>query len=229
MFVSIVGDSISTYEGYNPEGYAVFYNRDRQIVNGLNSVYDTWWAKVNQSLHAYLCVNNSYSGSKVTGDDFPSATSEQRLSLLHNGNMYPDLILVYIGFNDFGNGVKVWPKGLKRFVRKDTSFFINAYEKMILQIRRNYPAAKIVCGTLMRTFMSANDDWVFPEFFRRVPFEDYNNAIRKVCKRQKCYLADIEALNMRYETLDGSHPTAAGHAALADAWCLCLTSIGLMF
>ena len=66
LFVSIVGDSISTYEGYNPDRYKVFYNRTMQMANGLNSVYDTWWAKVNQSLHAYLCVNNSYSGSKVT-------------------------------------------------------------------------------------------------------------------------------------------------------------------
>ena len=62
MFVSIVGDSISMYEGYSPNGYKVFYNRTMQIANGLNSVYDTWWAKVDQWLHAYLCVNNSYSG-----------------------------------------------------------------------------------------------------------------------------------------------------------------------
>ena len=66
MFVSIVGDSISTYEGYNPDRYKVFYNRTMQMANGLNSAVERCVAKVNQSLHAYLCVNNSYSGSKVT-------------------------------------------------------------------------------------------------------------------------------------------------------------------
>ena len=52
--VSIIGDSISTYEGYNPSGYAVFYDQEMCARNGLKSVYDTWWAKVNQFLHAYL-------------------------------------------------------------------------------------------------------------------------------------------------------------------------------
>ena len=33
--VSIVGDSISTYEGYNPYGFAVYYDRGMQELNGL--------------------------------------------------------------------------------------------------------------------------------------------------------------------------------------------------
>ncbi len=56
MFVSILGDSISTYSGYNPKGYTVFYDAEMQKRNGLYSAYDTWWAKVNQELRAYLCV-----------------------------------------------------------------------------------------------------------------------------------------------------------------------------
>ena len=70
-----------------------FYDIEMQRKYGLNIVYDTWWAKVNQALHAYLCVNNSYSGSKVTGKDFPSAVSEERVANLHNGEHYPDVIL----------------------------------------------------------------------------------------------------------------------------------------
>lgn len=42
MLVSILGDSISTYNGYNPNGYAVYYDEEMQIRNGLKSVYDTW-------------------------------------------------------------------------------------------------------------------------------------------------------------------------------------------
>lgn len=79
MFVSILGDSISTYNGFNPHGYAVFYDEEMQKRNGLNSVYDTWWAKVNQELRAYLCVNNSYSGSRVSGMDFPAGCCLERI------------------------------------------------------------------------------------------------------------------------------------------------------
>ncbi|HIQ99615.1 MAG TPA: SGNH/GDSL hydrolase family protein [Candidatus Scybalocola faecavium] len=99
---------------------------------------------------------------------------------------------------------------------------------MIYQIKKNYPNGKIVCGTLMRTFIPTNDSWVFPEYFGDVSFEDYNDAIREASRRQKCCLADTDALNMRYETLDGSHPTVAGHRTLADAWRRCLVSIGLV-
>lgn len=57
--VSLIGDSISTYSGYNPEGYSVFYDYHLQQKNGLSSIYDTWWAKVNQTFCAYICVTNS--------------------------------------------------------------------------------------------------------------------------------------------------------------------------
>ena len=106
-FVSIIGDSISTYKGFNPTGYSVFYDEYNIQKNGMATVYDTWWAKVNQFLHAYICVNNSYSGSKVSGNTFPSANCDERTSLLHTAQHLPDLILIYIGFNDFGNGIKI--------------------------------------------------------------------------------------------------------------------------
>lgn len=60
--ISILGDSISTFEGCSPDGYTVFYDKEMQRVNGLDTMYDTWWAKVIQALHAYLCINNSYNG-----------------------------------------------------------------------------------------------------------------------------------------------------------------------
>ena len=104
--VSILGDSISTYSGYNPDGYAVFYNQEMQKKNGLRSVYDTWWAKANQAMSALLCVNNSYSSSKVTGLDFPASNSIKRLKNLQTEKYSPDIILVYMGFNDFGYGVQ---------------------------------------------------------------------------------------------------------------------------
>ena len=38
LMVSIIGDSISTYSGYNPKEYAVFYDAVNQYRNGLTSV-----------------------------------------------------------------------------------------------------------------------------------------------------------------------------------------------
>ena len=221
-FVSIVGDSISTFEGYNPPQYEVFYDKETQSRNGLSSVYDTWWAKVNQYLNAYLCVNNSYSGSRVTGNEFPAASCIERISALKTAEYSPDYILLYIGFNDFGNGVRIRQTHLSLFRKKDPSYFEDAYELMLDRIKESYHEAVIICGTLLRTRIRNNDDWEFPELYAGVRFEDYNDAIRRAAKKKKVLLADLGAQDIRYETLDGSHATAEGHAVIADAWIKCL-------
>lgn len=226
--VSIVGDSISTYTGYNPEGYSVYYNREKQRNNSLNSVHDTWWAKVNQALGAYLCVNNSYSGSRVTGTEFPAASCEERLSNLQTDKYSPNIILIYIGYNDWGYGVKVRRRGLKALTGKNRLIFTDAYEHMLTKMQEHYPEAQIVCGTLMRSKLKDNEGWNFPEAYAGVTFEDYNEAIRKICRRKKCYLADIGSLNRRYETLDGSHPTREGHITIANAWIESLEKLGML-
>lgn len=227
-FVSILGDSISTYQGFNPEGYAVFYDSEMQQRNGLASVYDTWWAKVNQALHAYLCVNNSYSGSRVTGPDFPAASSLHRTGSLHTDRYTPDLILIYIGFNDFGSGVPLRKPGLRLFSKPDPHLFADAYTLMLSRIKANYPKSKILCATLMRTEMAGNPHWVFPEQFVGTCFDDYNQVIRQVCQKEGCLLADLASLNWRYETLDGTHPTKNGHHTICQAWLHCLSRLGIL-
>ena len=190
MFISILGDSISTYQGYQPPGYAVYYQDYYRYINELNSVYDTWWAKVNQYLRAYICVDNAYSGSKVTGTEFPCACCEQRTGALHT----PD-------------------KGL---------CFYDCYRRMLRQVKTNYPTAKIVCATLMRGYVRGAEDSPFPEKYAGVPFEAYNDAIRSAVLKEGVMLADLAASGSRYETLDGTHPTANGHVTLASGWIHCL-------
>lgn len=221
-YVSIVGDSVSTFQGYNPSGYAVFYDKDKQILNELNNMYDTWWSKVIKRLDACLCVNNSFSGSKVSGDSFPSANSLERLSKLSYYGNNPNYILIYIGFNDFGNGVKISGKKSIFHVNMNPLFFEDAYSLMLMRVKKLYPKADIMCGTLLRTYIKDNHNWRFPEMYANVPFYQYNDSIRKVVNKYKCTLIDMDSLGVRYETLDGSHPTASGHKAIADAWIECL-------
>ena len=218
MYVSILGDSISTWQGFNPAGYSVFYDERNACIHGLSTVYDTWWAQVNQYLRAWLCVNNAYSGSRVSGQGFPAACSPERLRGLHTAQNNPDVILVYMGFNDFGCGVPVWGA--------DSTCFVQAYDRMLYGLRKNYPQARILCGTLMRGYIKNRPDWEFPESFGGVPFAEYNRAIRTACSRNRCALVDLEARGILYETLDGTHPTAAGHTTIARCWISCLRKDG---
>jgi len=214
--VSILGDSISTYMGFNPNGYAVFYDEYNSKKNSITSEHDLWWWKVNEFLNAEICVNNSFSGSKVSGDEFPSASSDERTSHLGTVKKKPDLILIYIGFNDFGNGINVKPG-----YNSSNSFF-ESYCNMLMKIKNNYPKSKIFCGTLMKGFVRDKDSWIFPDKFAGISIYEYNSSIRIAARMMNVEVVDLASLEVDYETLDGTHPTKDGHNTIAQAWISCL-------
>lgn len=102
--VSILGDSISTFSG---------------VPNVLNYVYpnisvktqtDTWWQQVIDTLGMELLVNNASGGSRALSDEYFNGTGirngnhaayRDRCINLHNGSKKPDVILVFMGTNDF--------------------------------------------------------------------------------------------------------------------------------
>ena len=207
--VSILGDSISTFEGYNPTGYSVYYNREQQYKNDLKSVRDTWWSKVIDMLGADMCVNNSYAGCRATGY-FPAASSSKRLKVLKTALQIPDIILIFVGYTDFAYGVPI---------RSDTEpCFYDCYEKILVELRNLYPFARVICGNIMKTTCKDKVNWTFPDSLMDIPLWAYNDTIRKLCVKHQVELADLEATGIQYETLDGSHPTAVGHSQIADAW-----------
>lgn len=200
--ISVLGDSISTYMGYNPVGYAVYYMEDNAYENEIESVNDTWWKQVIDCLDGELCVNNSYSCSLVFGNVSSSACSEERCSCLHDLDK-PDIILIYMGANDRGYGV-------------DIQKFYDSYRTMLRRIKKNYPAAKIVCATLLLGYRKDGEGNLNAE--SAVEEFDYNNAIRSAVKEEKCLLADLAVSGRCYETLDGCHPTKNGHRLMAELW-----------
>lgn len=208
--ISILGDSISTYVGYNKYGYSVYYKDDRLYDNDITSVDDTWWKQVIDSIGGELCINNSYSGSCVAGAFETSACSKERCSNLHaEGN--PDIILIYMGTNDRGFEV-----GIGMDAPMDKLKFYGAYRTMLRQIKNNYPSAKIVCATLLMGYLKDSQNLAYDRFMR----EDtrYNGAIRLAVKEEGCLLADIALADERYETLDYCHPTKKGHKEITRLW-----------
>ncbi len=208
--ISILGDSICTFEGYNAPGYYVYYNKEIQKENGISSVFDMWWYKVIAYLNGELCINNSCAGSMITGDDIISATSDIRIENLSTKAHTPDIILVAMGFNDYGFG-------------RDIADFEVKYNLMLNKSSARYPKAEIICGTLAESFVSERSTYLFPLTPGNNKLADFNNVIRKVCKSKDIRVADI-AGKENYETLDGVHPTVTGHNTLANLWIDCLKS-----
>ena len=217
--ISILGDSISTLDGYNPEGYNLFFAGDNCAKAGVREMNDTWWGQIINLLGAELLINNSWSGSRVSqlpGSEklFPSGCSDERTSALHMYDTMPDVIIVYLGTNDWGYGVTPEPWNIGYCDENELNFSC-AYETMVKKLQNNYPNAKICCCTLNTTFMSANPGFKFPVAHGGVHIDVYNNIIRSTANRFGCKLIDLAAYHKAYDSIDGSHPNANGMKTLA--------------
>ena len=225
---SVLGDSISTLDGYNPLGYNLFYFGENCFRSGVREMKDTWWGKVIDFFGGELLVNNSWSGSRVTqlpGSDslFPSGCSDERTGNLHISNVVPDVIIVYLGTNDWANGVPIEFEGCTLLGHEYNDIFVSAYGNMIRKIRSNYPNAEIWCCTLCATFMSSDPSFHFPYKYNGNYINKYNQIIETVANQQNCKLIDLFSYSVPYDSIDGSHPNADGMNTLAT---LMIRSIG---
>lgn len=74
----------------------------------------------------------------------------------------------------------------------------------------------------MESYMKGDNSWKFPHKWAGVSIYEYNAAIKIAAEIAGIEVADLASQNLRYETLDGSHPTKEGHITLAKAWINCL-------
>lgn len=214
--VSILGNSISTYSGYLPSGYASWYPRA-----DVNSVDKTWWKQVIDATGMELGTNASYSGSSVQTDSKEGIASvdDSRITAL-GANGTPDLIFIKMGINDakvedlsaLGEINKIFSTPFTDTSANafDTTTFLGAYQAMLTKIMVAYPHAKIVCLGLNWTSTVSSDDVAVA-----------SGKIAELCELYGCeYLnirkCGITPANMAAYLSDGLHPNAAGHALMAQ-------------
>ncbi len=238
---SIFGDSISTFDGWNPPNFDVFYSGERLQKTGVTSPEQTWWHLLIEHFGGTLLKNGSFSGSLVEGGFFPAGDSDTRAAaILGDDGAAPDVLVCFIGINDYGwGGAKMnadghgsatpaeWaaqapaekvtaelaaPGALKRFA--------DAYASMLSRLRARCPETEIWCATLVPGRIAGHAKPQFAYDFRGVPFADYNDAIRAAARAAGAHVADAYACGMDYEAIEGTHPTAQGMRQLASmfAW-----------
>lgn len=218
---SILGDSISTLEGYNPIDYNVFYQGENSQKTGVKEIQHTWWGKVIDFFGGELLVNNSWSGSQVTeviGNSmlFPSGCSWERISELHIKSTQPDVIIVYMGMRDWENSVRLDTDETRLLDEFYMEVFTDAYGWMIQQLKENYPKAEIWCCNLCTTFISTNPNFQYSFLKNGMKIEEYNEVIKSVCFAKKTKLIDLFSYNRAYDSIDGSYPTEVGMCTLAN-------------
>lgn len=233
--VSFLGDSITTFTGYIPEGNAAYYKGNNA---GVTHYRQTWWARVCDEMGWILNTNNAWSGARVSTSagltsDGVDPSGVARASLLDNGTD-PDNIIVYLGINDFQNEVAIGSYNGDGLIPTTTDTFREGYAVMLKNIMTNYPRAKIHCMTLPpleRDYKNAGHP---EQNGNGVYLTAFNRAIREICdafgvevieaascgfnaQNASIYMGDYNSSNGGF-----LHPNAAGHKLIADKVVRCL-------
>lgn len=151
----IFGDSYSTFEGYIPEGYAVYYTTQVVEKTDVHRVEDTWWYPLCEEKQLNLIQNNSWSGSTVgyTGyggrDCSGDASFLFRLEKLIADGFFTtnkiDTVLLFGGTNDSWSQAPLGEIQLSDWKREDLFFVRPAICRMIARLREILPDATILC------------------------------------------------------------------------------------
>lgn len=216
---AIFGDSISTLDGYSRPDDAAFYVGMQKFKAGVFAPEDTWWGRVIEHLGGVLLMNNSISGSVVCKhpDCLISSygCSDERTSALSREGTFPDVIMIFMGINDWGRGIKPTPDD--ESAEGDLSIFSVAYRNMLEKLQKNYPQAELWCFTLPVSTCTHRQDFVFPYDCGGHHIEEYCEVIRACAKKCGCRVIDLYGSSVPYDTIDGFHPNAEGMKTLADA------------
>ena len=214
---SILGDSISTLGGFTEPRDAAFYDGDKKYESRIFTPADTWWGMVIGALGGRLLVNNSVSGSMVSDHPcclIPSyGCSDERTSALSRAGLLPDIIMVLMGTNDWGCGVKLFPENDGE--SGDPCVFSVAYEMMLSKLRRNYPGAEIWCFTLPVSTHKQMEMFEFPYRSRGRHIGEFCSAIIETAKKCGCRTIDLYGEKIVCDTIDGFHPNLEGMKSIA--------------
>ena len=235
--ISILGDSISTFNGYIPSGNAAWYPKGE-----VTAVTDTWWYQLIQQQGATLGVNESWSGSKVAADGpNQSMCSTTRIRNLGNKGT-PDLILFYGGTNDIDQDTTALEHlgSFDSSIRYDdidinsnegynanmkTSTYAIGFRVAIQKRQKLYPLAKIVVLLPLYTGWTSGNGTQGAGYPMQM-LEAYNNVAKSICDYFGINYIDlrkagINAFNLEEYMGNGGdarniHPNKAGMKLLCN-------------
>ena len=248
--VSFLADSITTFADADgtrwlPDKYLCWYSAGNAVdkdggnnhaTSGIDEVNKTWWKQVLNTLGMKLCVNASWSGSKVTGNSTDTTGSvgcgNGRIDALtvKDGvksecavGTTPDIIIIFIGINDFGYGDN--PAGSWNMTslpeEGNQTEFDKAYALCVKKVMAAYPNAEVFCCTLLETPSSYDDNAGWPVNSKGgATLNDYNNKIRDIAHLFGANIIDLHACGMTYFNcvnycVDNLHPNVQGAQLLA--------------
>lgn len=222
--ISIMGDSISTYEGFIPEedGINLAHRAKYPQKNLLRNVNKTWWMQLINELDAELGVNDSWAGSTVSNSifgndrDWGENAAMASLTRIQNlgSNGTPDVILFFGGTNDIGLDVPLGVFNSDRvpeevdLVSTTWVTFVDAYVDTIMRMQYFYPEAEIIAMLPTYTDTYYDDDRL----------NCFNEEIIEICNYFDVRWVDLRESDLTTDMLpDGIHPNKKGMECIASA------------
>ena len=176
--VSIMGDSVSTFYAANDENNS-YYHGDNEFYYprycpSVDESAKTWWMLTINGIGAKLGINNSLSGSSVTGSTSSAGQSSARIKTLgENGD--PDIVICFLGGNDNVNGVTA-------------TEYKQAYKNMLDRIIEAYPKAYIfVCTQPYSGYYKQQSHYYYEETDRLA----FNQVLKDLADEYQIGLIDF--------------------------------------
>ena len=151
----IFGDSYSTFKGYVPEGYAIYYSENERPETDVTQVSQTWWHQVVEKADLKLVLNNSWSGSTIgyTGynntDCSKSSSFIYRLRQLIENDFFAknqiDTVFVFGGTNDSWSNAPLGEIKYSDWEEKDLFSVLPAVCYFLNLLKETLPQTKIYC------------------------------------------------------------------------------------
>lgn len=149
----IIGDSYSTFEGYNPEGYVFYYSS--KAGTDVRCVENTWWHRFVSETGVNLVLNDSWSGSTVcyTGRVSPEygyrSSFVNRFHIMKKEDFFKkneiDTVFIFGGTND--SWLDTTPKGeemLGDWSEENLYSTLPAISYLIAKLKEELPGGNII-------------------------------------------------------------------------------------
>lgn len=148
--VVILGDSYSTFEGYVPEGFAIWYDSNPKAENDVTEVEQTWWYRLCRKEGLKLLGNNSFSGSTVCNTGYDGADYSDRSFItrmpqtLGYSAERPDIILIFGGTNDSWSDAPLGSLKFADWTEEDLKQALPAYCYMLNYYKMHAPKSRVI-------------------------------------------------------------------------------------
>lgn len=199
---AVFGDSYSTFEGYIPENYLIWYGPTRNEQNGVLRVEQTWWYPIATAEGNHLVFNNSYSGSTICNTGYesrycPDSSFVGRMKAFSGHGEDLDTVFLLAGTND------TWANSP---IGEPTDKAWDEYTDD--ELRTVLPATYCLLGYLRATLPKTRIVILINDYLK----DPIKEALHRGGEEYRCDVIDLPDISRL-----GGHPTADGMREIREA------------